>query len=179
MNTELFFLMYDLVSRSFWLQRVVFFIAEHLDGIIIVFTVLVMIIIFIHDKDWKQRKWIDWIKEVATIGISTAGALFITILIKHIVKQPRPFVVLDRVSALVIESPYTSFPSGHATFFYALAMAVYGYHKKLGYLFFFLAGVISLSRIGAGVHYPVDIMGGMIIGISFSYLSSIFLKKNK
>jgi len=44
------------------------------------------------------------------------------------------------------------------------------YHKKMGYLFIFFALLIGISRIIAGVHYPIDIMAGYGFGGFISYL---------
>ena len=62
-----------------------------------------------------------------------------------------------------------SFPSGHSTFFFALAATVYFYNKKWGWWFFLAAIIINISRVIAGVHYPSDILGGAIIGILVAY----------
>jgi undecaprenyl-diphosphatase len=71
--------------------------------------------------------------------------------------------VFPQVHSLFAESWY-SFPSGHATFFMALAVSIFLSHKKAGYLFMFFALLIGIARIIAGVHFPVDILGGFVIG---------------
>lgn len=89
--------------------------------------------------------------------------LVITEIIRFLYCRPRPFTV-HAVTQLVAENQ-CSFPSGHAAFFFALAMAVYFFNKKWGFWFFAAATVITISRIIVGVHYPSDILGGAIIGI--------------
>jgi len=64
-----------------------------------------------------------------------------------------------------------SFPSGHTIFIFALATAVYFFHKKLGYFLYFSGLLIGLARISGGVHYPSDILGGIILGS----LTSLFI----
>ncbi len=91
-------------------------------------------------------------------------------LLKLFIQTPRP-----EVFSLVRETGYT-FPSGHATFFMALAFSVYLLHKKVGYWFIFFAIIIGVARIMAGVHFPVDILGGYVLGGLVSYLVAYFVK---
>ena len=100
------------------------------------------------------------------------GILFCTALVAWILAQvfkdffgaPRPFEVLQQMHPLISKSGMDSFPSGHATFFSALALGLYWYHRKLGYLYFTGALAVGLARIIAGVHFPVDILGGYLLG---------------
>ena len=70
----------------------------------------------------------------------------------------------------------SSFPSGHATFFMGLAVALFFIDKKIGYLFMFFALIIGLARIIAGAHFPVDILGGFILGSLVSVSVAYFAK---
>ena len=88
---------------------------------------------------------------------------------KFLIHLPRPFDAFSEVHSLIPESGY-SFPSGHATFFMALAMSIFFLHKKAGYVFMIFALVIGLARIIAGVHFPADILGGFILGALVAYL---------
>ena len=63
------------------------------------------------------------------------------------------------------DSARSSFPSGHASFFFALAVVVYLYNRKLGAWFLATSALISLARVYVGVHYPSDVLAGAIIGI--------------
>ena len=96
--------------------------------------------------------------------------------LKLLFHTSRPFLVLPDVVPLWIESGY-AFPSGHATFFMALAFAIYLLHKKVGYIFICLALFIGFARIVAGVHFPIDILGGFILGIIVSLLIKFFKSK--
>jgi undecaprenyl-diphosphatase len=94
-------------------------------------------------------------------------AMGITYIIKYSLHIPRPF--LSGVTPLFVHGGYNSFPSGHATFFASLALAMFFYHKKRGWWFLISAIAIGLARIIAGVHYPIDVAVGYIIGIASSY----------
>ncbi len=78
---------------------------------------------------------------------------------------------------LFLHGGMDSFPSGHATLFSALAVAIYVVHKKVGYVFMFFALIIGLSRIVAGVHFPVDILAGFAIGTAISFTINKYFYK--
>ena len=87
----------------------------------------------------------------------------ITELIRHFYNRPRPFAALSDARQLLTDSAW-SFPSGHAAFFFAIAMAIYLYNKRWGTWFFIAAILISIARVIAGVHYPSDILVGALVG---------------
>ena len=51
-----------------------------------------------------------------------------------------------------------------------MASAIYFYNKKWGIGFFVVTLVMTISRVVAGLHYPSDILGGMIIGMFTAYV---------
>jgi undecaprenyl-diphosphatase len=112
-----------------------------------------------------DKKW----REIFTALISAGLGWFMAEVIKNAVQSPRPFEAIDGINNLFPEVGY-AFPSQHATFFTALAFAIYLQHKKAGYFFLFLALAIGVARVVAGVHYPIDILGGIVLGILVAYI---------
>lgn len=103
-----------------------------------------------------------------TVAAVIFSRFLITPFIRFFYERPRPFVALASAVQLVdvrLEEYFNSFPSGHATFFFALAGAVYSCDKKLGWWFFTGATLMGIARVFAGVHWPSDILGGAVIGI--------------
>lgn len=103
-------------------------------------------------------------------------------LIKDIVGRLRPCKELENINLLVNCGAGKSFPSAHATNNFAAAVTLSYFFRKYIYIFITIAALVALSRVFVGVHYPVDITAGAILGtlISFS-LIIIFNKfiKNK
>ncbi|MFM2357611.1 MAG: hypothetical protein RJA61_348 [Candidatus Parcubacteria bacterium] len=106
-------------------------------------------------------------------SIITARFLVLPI-IRFLIKRPRPFVFDDTVKPFVEALGY-SFPSGHATVFFALATSIFLWNKKWGALFLVIAFCISVARIFVGVHYPLDILMGALVGISVPLFISKFI----
>ena len=78
----------------------------------------------------------------------------------------RPFVAFH-IPHLLTDTAY-SFPSAHTAVLFALATATYFFNKKLSYVIFAAGVVVGVARIMGGVHYPTDILGGIILGIATS-----------
>lgn len=104
-----------------------------------------------------------------------------TILIRYFFPRTRPFVLLENVNRLVPQDPKeASLPSGHTATFFAIALAVYLYDKRAGSVLFILALLLSVNRIFVGVHYPLDIVAGIIVAaVSVWIVRKFMVKKNK
>jgi undecaprenyl-diphosphatase len=112
-------------------------------------------------ENGSRRKWYRF-AEGALATLLSRG--IVTEVIRYFYHHPRPFVFYGFVP-LVPESSW-SFPSGHMTFLFALAMAVWYANRKWGIIYFLLSFVVGIARIYAGVHWPLDILGGMVVGIA-------------
>lgn len=120
---------------------------------------------------WKKDSRVKnlWAAGVAlgAIGLSR-GVL--TEIIRWLWFRPRPFVD-HAVNSLIEHEATGSFPSGHAAFFFALAMAGYLFNRRAGQWLFAAATLISLARVFVGVHYPLDILAGALVGILSGWLA--------
>jgi membrane-associated phospholipid phosphatase len=79
-------------------------------------------------------------------------------------RRERPFARHSTVETLVAHRPGRSFPSRHVAS--ALAMASIGHaaHPRLGRAMAWLAWLLGLSRVAAGLHYPSDVLAGALLG---------------
>ena len=157
MNKELFFYLNNFAGRSQVFDWLVIFCAEYLAYILV--AVVLAILIF-GKKTYREK-----IKIFIFTGLSIfLSRIVITETIRYFYHVSRPFVD-NNVHQLIFHETSGSFPSGHAAFFFALAMAVYlSLSKKWGWLFFTGAFIIGSTRIIAGVHWPLDILAGAIAG---------------
>jgi len=90
--------------------------------------------------------------------------------LKPLVHRPRPSYVLTDARLLVGKGGVEGFPSNHAANTMAL-MTVFAYfYRRFAYGFLAIAALISFSRIYVGVHYPLDVLAGAIIGALISCL---------
>jgi undecaprenyl-diphosphatase len=93
--------------------------------------------------------------------------------IKPLVARPRPFVA-STASRVVgrYRPPTFSFPSGHAALSFAAATVLAVGVPRLRVCWFVLATLIAFSRIYIGVHYPLDVACGAVVGMGIGVLVS-------
>jgi undecaprenyl-diphosphatase len=161
MDLEIFKLLHGLVGQSAFLDQVIVFCASYLAYILGAIFVGFLVL---SQMERSQRWELFWLSVASTL--LARGVL--TELIRHFYHRPRPFLALN-FTPLFSDSAW-SFPSGHATFFFALSTAVYLYNRRWGAWFFAVSALITLARVAAGVHYPSDILAGAIIGIASTWL---------
>lgn len=102
---------------------------------------------------------------VAPVAVVLAYGL--SELVKTVVDEERPCRNLVEVSIVAAECPPTgdwSFPSNHSTIAGALAAAVVLLWPRLGLLAVPLALLAAFSRTFVGVHYPHDVLAGVLLG---------------
>lgn len=114
----------------------------------------------------------------------TICALILTTIIgegilKDIVKRPRPFLSLPDIDLLISAPTSYSFPSGHTGSSFAAAGILGSQIKKSKFYVFALAILIAFSRMYLYVHYPQDIIAGIILGLCSSQIVLYIFKNNK
>lgn len=86
------------------------------------------------------------------------------------ISRPRPFVSHPDLIPFPIHVDSSSFPSGHTLIAMAIGASIwFSGNKKLGGWLMLLAVLIGVARVGAGVHYPSDIIGGALIAFFAAY----------
>ena len=173
-NQSIFYFLYNLSHHNFWFDSFSIFCADYLP------YSMLLVLVYLFFK--KHRVWGD--KKIVLLAfVSGFVARYIVKgLIVMFFPSPRPYVVLPDITPLIAKVPsdlYQSFPSGHTIFFFAIATIVYLYHKRLGILFFCMSLVMGIARIVVGVHWPSDIVSGIILGIATGYGMYLLYTKSK
>ena len=114
------------------------------------------------------------------LGIALSDQLCNNVL-KPLIQRVRPCNVLEDIHLLVTCTRAYSFPSSHAmNIFTGCILLSYSY-RKVRVIFLVIALLVSYSRIYVGVHYPFDVLVGVVLGILCAFIIITlfkFLSKN-
>lgn len=151
-NTSLFFLIFGLNKHSNFADNFMIFGAEYL-----IYLIFILLFFFAFKGGVPERK---------ALLLSLISMPIVVILIKliHIfIVTPRPFVD-NEILPLINYYSDASFPSRHTSIMSAAAFSYVLTKSRWAILFILLMVWVGISRIYVGVHYPLDILGGILIG---------------
>jgi undecaprenyl-diphosphatase len=122
------------------------------DGLLFVVIAAVLAVV------WR-RPWVfaavvaaDVIADLTSLGL------------RQLIGRPRPFLAHADPSPLVNKPSTGSFPSGHTATAFACATVIAWAWPKAAVPVFVLAALVGWSRVYVGVHYPLDVLGGALLG---------------
>ena len=161
MNIELSILDWLQTLHTPVLDKIMVFITRLGDAGII-WIVLSIVLLLIP----KTRK-----SGVVMVAALVVDVLLCNIVLKNLVARTRPYDVNTGVHLLVAKLHDYSFPSGHTAASFASVTALYlAGEKKLWKFALVLACLIAISRLYLYVHYPTDVLGGILFGVISGYL---------
>ncbi|AET67247.1 membrane-associated phospholipid phosphatase [Desulfosporosinus orientis DSM 765] len=102
------------------------------------------------------------------MGFSGILALVINVLITHVWFRPRPFVTLPKgaFTQLIPHSVDASFPSDHTAGSFGFAAGSWSKAQRwVSRSFTVLAILVAIARVYVGIHWPTDVLAGVVIGL--------------
>lgn len=89
--------------------------------------------------------------------------------------NPRPFV-LEQTIPLIPHEADNGFPSHHTLYAIVASASMFMYRLKTGILLGILAVLVGVSRVIAGIHHPIDIVGSVAIAIAATCIAWVIVK---
>lgn len=123
------------------------------------------------------------IPKTRKIGLAVMVAVILdsvlcNVILKNIFVRPRPCDVNTAINLLIPRPLGYSFPSGHTSASFAAVSALYfSGENKIWKAALALAILIAFSRMYLYVHYPTDVLGGILVGIFCGYVGNAFFDK--
>ncbi|HOV79891.1 MAG TPA: phosphatase PAP2 family protein [Bacillota bacterium] len=110
-------------------------------------------------------------KETKRASVLMMLALLVSYLLgeeglKTLFHRPRPFETLPGVHLLVFPPDTYSFPSGHAANAFACALVLARKIRNISLPVCIFAVIMAFSRVYVGVHYPLDVLAGALLGVA-------------
>ncbi len=139
-------------------------------GVVLLFFIMQEIVVHVLQR---QRSHLQ--KVLLALLLSTGTAFLVQWVGKFLIYSERPF--LQGIQSLYEYGGADSFPSGHSLIFMAIAITVFRFHKSWGIVFIIFAMIIGIFRIVVGIHWPIDVFTGWIIGIIIGLITVRFIKK--
>lgn len=165
LDEKIFNFIHQLVGKSRLLDLSAIFFADY-SGYILILITLVLI--------FSVKKYKDRLYRLAFISLTLllSNGIF-TETIRFFFFRKRPFVELGFAPLIAKSAAEASLPSGHASFFFALAFAIfYLGEKRWSMIFLAISFLMGIARVYVGVHWPLDI----VFGIAVAFISAFIVK---
>jgi len=124
------------------------------------------------------RKNERWRTGAVTAGVFVVACVVIAELLGLVIHEPRPlFVLASQVKVLLPHANDSSFPSGHTTLCFSAAFGLYLLDKRFGIVMMVFGLLVGFAKIFAAHHYPLDIVGTILLIFVLFLLYRAFVTK--
>lgn len=151
-NVSLFFLIFSLNNESQLADLLMIFGAEYLIYLMLILSFILAVMGKIPER-----------KALLLFLISFPVLVLVIKFIHLFLYEPRPYFTND-ILPLITHKDDASFPSRHASIISAITFAYWYYKSRWTPLFLLFLIWVGIARIYVGVHYPLDILGGFVVG---------------
>lgn len=159
-NIDAFRLINDLGKQYPYLNPVIVFLAEYM-----LYFLCLSIVVYWFTRTNKNRMMV----------IQAVIAFILAEILGKMAGQfhshYQPFAVLPHVNQLIEHDIDNSFPSDHTILFFSVCISFWLVRKKGEWLWLMLPFCVAISRIWVGVHYPIDVITGALLGV----ISALFV----
>ena len=171
MNHEILLALYSLATSSALASGVVIFFAQWFP-----FLVLISAVVYIFLEENES----DIVRILVRTAFPTLVVWLIVALIKHFFPSPRPFAADLGITPLIsVADPFGAFPSAHAAIFASLAGTMFAKYVRAGKWYLLGAILIAIARVAAGVHWPGDVLTGVLLGLVVGFIIAKLLLRTK
>jgi undecaprenyl-diphosphatase len=148
------------------MHQTVTFVAKYF----IVLSVLLVAWVFFAQPRSKK-------KDFVVVGLlSAAVAVLLAKAGSHFYYDPRPFVA-GHITPYFSHGNDNGFPSDHTLLAGVLTFLGFRYSKKLGWALLFVALLVGMARVKAGVHHSIDVLGSFVIAAVSVWLVSMLVDR--
>ncbi|HRN90621.1 MAG TPA: phosphatase PAP2 family protein [Candidatus Saccharibacteria bacterium] len=131
----------------------IIFVAKYFIVIPIIATIFVA---------WRFKNRKDILKFILVVLVGGILSLILAKVASMLWYNPRPFVV-GNFTPLIPHAADNGFPSDHVLLASFLGWTILRYSKKIGIGVLVVAAIIGISRVMAGVHHPIDVIGSFVV----------------
>lgn len=162
-----------LAGKYIWLDALGIFFAQYFEYVLIFCIILFLFLptrfSWLKLIEKARENYIIFLQAILAVLVSR---LVLTEIIRYVLPISRPFVDND-VNLLFNYPGIFSFPSGHAAFYFALSAVIFYYYKKAGIAAFGASFLICIARVFCGIHWPLDIVAGFLVGVFTASMISL------
>ena len=150
------------------------------DTVYLAIAVAALVITYNHFRNFGQQAfelssfWQSIKFGTSHLAIPVVSAVVISEVISKFYERARPFVSIPGVHLVFPHGADGGMPSHHTVFMVALGLCIAHYSRNWSIVLVVIALVSGVFRVAAGVHYPTDIIVGIIIGALIPFLAREF-----